>query len=67
MRLGSRSKVYCGYASSWTPKVNDHPNFYNAITQQVQSTIDAGAGGTLINKTEDKAYNLIEERTFNNH
>jgi len=25
----------------------------------VRSTIDATTGGTLMNKTEDKAYNLI--------
>jgi len=35
--------------------------FYNRVTQPVRSTIDAMAGGTLINKTEDKAYNLIKD------
>jgi len=40
--------------------------FYNGVTQPVQSTIDAAAGGTLINKTVDEAYNLIEEMTLNN-
>jgi len=29
-------------------------------------TIDTAAGGTLMNKTEDEAYNLIEEITLNN-
>ena len=32
----------------------------------MQSTIDAAAGGTLMNKAEDKAYNLIEEMALNN-
>jgi len=40
--------------------------FYNGVTQLVKSTIDAEARGTLINKTEDEAYNLIQEMTFNN-
>jgi len=39
---------------------------YNGVTQLVRSTIDVLAGGTLINKTEDEAYNLIEEMTLNN-
>jgi len=30
------------------------------------STIDAVAGCTLMNKSEDDAYNLIEEMTLNN-
>jgi len=41
-------------------------NFYNGITQSVRSTIDVAAGGTLMNKTEDEAYNLIEKMTLNN-
>ena len=40
--------------------------FYNGVTQSVRSTIDAAAGGTLMNKTEDEAYNLIEEMALNN-
>ena len=40
--------------------------FYNGVTQSVRSTIDAAAGGTLMSKTEDEAYNLIEEMTLNN-
>ena len=35
--------------------------FYNAK----RSTIDAMANGTSITKTEDEAYNLIEEMSFN--
>jgi len=40
--------------------------FYNGVTQPVRSTINAVAGGTLMNKTEDEAYNLIEEITLSN-
>ena len=40
--------------------------FYNGVTQSVQSTIDATASGTLMNKTKDEAYNLIEEMSLNN-
>jgi len=39
--------------------------FYNVVTQAVQSTIDAVLGGTLMNKTEDETFNLIEEITLN--
>jgi len=34
--------------------------FYNRLTQPVCSMIDAAAGGTLMSKTEEEAYNLIE-------
>jgi len=40
--------------------------FYNGVTQAARSTIGVAAGGTLVSKTEDKAYNLIEEMTLNN-
>jgi len=30
-------------------------------------TIDVTVGGTLMNKTEDEAYNLMEEMTLNNY
>ena len=40
--------------------------FYNGVTQPVQSTIDAAVGGTLMSKTEDEAYNLIEDMALNN-
>jgi len=32
----------------------------------VRSAIDAAAGGTLMSKTEDEAYNLIEEMELSN-
>jgi len=40
--------------------------FYNGVTQFVRSTIDAAAGGTLMNMMKDEAYNLIEEIVLNN-
>ena len=40
--------------------------FYNGVSRLVRSIIDVVVGGTLINKTEDEAYNLIEEMTLNN-
>jgi len=39
---------------------------YNGVTQPLRSTIDAAAGGTLMKKIEDEAYNLIEEMARNN-
>jgi len=38
----------------------------SAIDAVAGGTIDAAAGGTLINKTDDEAYNLIEEMALNN-
>jgi len=40
--------------------------FDNKVTQPVRSTIDAVADGTLMNKTEEEAYNLMEGMTLNN-
>ena len=40
--------------------------FYKGVTQSVRSTIDEAAWGNLMNKTEDEAYNLIEEMALNN-
>jgi len=40
--------------------------FYNGVTQPIRSTIDEVVSGPLMNKTEDEAYNLIEETTVNN-
>jgi len=40
--------------------------FCNVMTQSVRSIIDAVARGTLMNKIEDEAYNLIEEMALNN-
>jgi len=46
--------------------MDDYISFYNGVTQSVQSTIDAAARGTSMNKTKDEAYNLIEEMALNN-
>ena len=46
--------------------LDDYPSIYNGVTQAVRSTIDAATGGTLISKTEDEAYSLIEEMVLNN-
>jgi len=40
--------------------------FYNGVTQPLRSTIDAATRETLMSKTEDEAYNLIEEMVLNN-
>jgi len=40
--------------------------FYISVTQVMRSTIDAVTGETLMSKTEDEAYNLIEEMGLNN-
>jgi len=40
--------------------------FYNGVAQAVRSTIDVVTGGTSMSKTEDEAYNLIEEMVLNN-
>jgi len=53
--------------TSSTPTMDDYANLYNGVTQSVRSTIDTAAGGTLMNKMEDEAYNLIEEMTLSNY
>ena len=66
MKLGSGLNVCCVYAPimvfniGWLSKF-----FYNGVTQPVRSTIDAAAGGTFMNKTKDKAYNLIDKMALN--
>jgi len=40
---------------------------YNGIMHAMRSMIDAAASGTLMSKTEDEAYNLIEEMSLNNY
>ena len=41
--------------------------FYNGITHDMSSMTYATMGGTLMSKTEDKVYNLIEEMVRNNY
>ena len=40
---------------------------YDRVMQAMRSMIDVIAGGTPKNKTEDKAYNLMEETKLNNY
>ena len=39
----------------------------NGVTQSTRSAIDVVTGGTLINKIEDEAYDLIKEMALNNY
>ena len=41
--------------------------FYNNVTKAMKSIIDATAGGTLMNKTEEEEYNLIQKMALNNY
>ena len=40
--------------------------FYIGVTQPLRFTIDTAPGGTFLNKTKDKSYNLIEKMALNN-
>ena len=51
--------------TSWSLMVNDHANIYKAITQAMRCMMVTAVGGTLISKTKDEAYNLIEEMALN--
>jgi len=39
----------------------------DSLNQCVSTIDEEAAGGTLMNKTEDEVYNLIEEMTLNNY
>ena len=39
--------------------------FYNGLTNANRAMIDAAAGGTLMRKTLEKAYELLEEMVLN--
>ncbi|XP_038976409.1 uncharacterized protein LOC113461320 [Phoenix dactylifera] len=41
--------------------------FYNGLTHSVRITIDAAAGGTLMSKSTEEAYELLEEMASNNY
>ncbi|XP_038973879.1 uncharacterized protein LOC120105457 [Phoenix dactylifera] len=41
--------------------------FYNGLTHSVRITIDAAAGGTLMSKSIEEAYELLEEMASNNY
>ena len=40
--------------------------FYNGVTRSTRDTIDAAAGGSLMRKTVDAAFALLEEMANNN-
>ena len=46
--------------SPWSSKMDDCATFYNGVTQPLRPSIAVAVGGTLMNKTIDEAYNLIE-------
>ena len=41
--------------------------FYNGLGSNTRTMIDATAGGTLMEKTPDASYELLEEMAFNNY
>ncbi|XP_020249380.1 uncharacterized protein LOC109826769 [Asparagus officinalis] len=41
--------------------------FYNGLTYNTRMTVDAAAGGALMNKTIDEAYTLIEDMAQNHY
>ena len=41
--------------------------FYNCITQAMRSMIDTAMGDMLMNKSNNEAYNVIEEMAINNY
>lgn len=41
--------------------------FYNGLGATTQTMIDVVAGGALMNKTHDEAYELLEEMASNNY
>ncbi|WRX19288.1 Retrotransposon gag domain - like 10 [Theobroma cacao] len=49
------------------PKWLQVQTFYNGLSGQVRTTIDAIAGAALMAKSIDKAYNLLEEIATNNY
>ena len=51
----------------WALMVEIVQAFYNGVPQSIRFTIDTAAGDTFMNKTEDKAYDLIKEMTLNNY
>ena len=40
---------------------------YNRVSQPIQFIINVVVSGNLMNKTEDEAYNLVEEMDINNY
>jgi hypothetical protein len=42
-------------------------NFYNGLNASTRTLIDATLGGAFMNKSQDDAYNLLEEMATNNY
>ena len=40
--------------------------FYNGLNGQTRMIVDVAASGTLLSKTSDEAYHLLEEMSANN-
>ena len=58
--------------TSWSSKVDNCANILQwnyayYVVQRRLSNVDAAAGGTLMRKAEDEAYNIIEEMAFSNY
>jgi len=49
------------------PKWMQVHNFYNGLSGTTRTLIDASAGGALMKKTEDEAYELLEDMATNNY
>ena len=41
--------------------------FYNGLSDSARTIIDASAGGALMKKTTDQAYEILEDTTTNNN
>jgi protein-tyrosine-phosphatase len=42
-------------------------NFYNGLNASTRTLIDAASGGAFMSKSQDDAYNLLEEMAMNNY
>ncbi|KAF7807058.1 uncharacterized protein G2W53_039219 [Senna tora] len=49
------------------PKWLQVQTFYNGLSSEIRTTIDAAAGGALMSKPVDAAYTLLETMSSNNH
>ena len=41
-------------------------HFYNGLIGTIRTLLDASTGGALMRKSEDKAYQLLENMAINN-
>ena len=60
-----------GYAvkisSSWTLKWLQVQTFYNGLSGNTKTLVDAVTGGVFIGKTIDEVYQLLEKMAANNY